>query len=460
MAGNKAVQCIGPSYHLTDVKAAAQTAINCFPRKLDGDNWIMESAEGTVDIATLSGEARGSRYVSSRWFVVVGTGFYEMQTVGTSVLLGTLNTYNGLVRISNNETQVAIVDGIWLYIFNLSTNIFTVVSSAGWRGSDNVDEMDGYFIFAEPNTAQWYISAIDDGISFDALDFTSADAAPDLIVGHVVSHHQLWVGGEKSTEIWVDSGAADFPFTRYNAYPIDIGWVGKNAFCKAADTIFFVGKTERGTGIVYQVQGNQPLPVSNTAVEESLLTSTDLSGTRMFTWQPKGHEFVCVTAPGVETTWVYDARHKHWHERAEWDDGWEPLEWTFVQSVGTQHYGGDLDGNIFRLDHDIYQLSGRTLVRERTWPHLVKPSLEPVSYHSLELSMRTGITGSGVVTLEISNDGGNNFLPMLQRTLGAVGRWMQRVRWLGLGTAMNRVFRIRCSDNAPFSIYSAHVDAS
>jgi hypothetical protein len=35
---------------------------------------------------------------------------------------------------------------------------------------------------------------------------------------------------------------------------------------------------------------------------------------------------------------------------------------------------------------------------------------------------------------------------------------MQRVRWLGLGAAVNRVFRIRCSDDVPFAIHSATVD--
>jgi hypothetical protein len=63
------------------------------------------------------------------------------------------------------------------------------------------------------------------------------------------------------------------------------------------------------------------------------------------------------------------------------------------------------------------------------------------------------------VTLEISNDGGITFGPMLQRSLGVTGRRMQRIRWLRLGTAINRVFRIRCSDNVPFAIHSAAVDA-
>jgi hypothetical protein len=458
MAGSNVVQCVGPSYHLADVKAAVQSAINCLPRRLEGDKWIQESAEGTEDIGDFVDECRGARRISSRWFVVSGSYLYETQTDGTKVLRGTLSTSSGAVSIAHNTTQVAIVDGPYLYIFTLSTNGFVQVSSPAWRGSDNVDEMDGYFIFAEPGTDQWYISAIDDGTALDALDFTSADAAPDILVGHVVSHHQLWIGGEKSTEIWVNSGGADFPFTRYNAYPIDIGWVGPQSFCLAADTLFFVGKTERGTAIVYQVQGNQPTPISNSAIEELLLASTDLSKTRMFAYQPKGHEYVFINAPGMKTTVVYDARHKQWHERGEWVDGdWQPLDWVFATSIGIAHYGGSVTGKAFRIDASLNQLSGRHLVRERTWPHFVSASLEPISFHGLQASLKTGYGGN--ITLEISKDAGNNFMPKLLRSLGATGRWMQIIRWLGLGTAYNIVFRLRCSDNVPFTIYSATVES-
>jgi hypothetical protein len=127
-----------------------------------------------------------------------------------------------------------------------------------------------------------------------------------------------------------------------------------------------------------------------------------------------------------------------------------------VITYAGEHYAGDEFGKVVRLDADLNTLSGRPLVRERTWPHMKLASMEPVSFLSLELDMATG--SGGTVTLEISNDGGKTFGPMLLRSLGVIGRWMQRVRWLGLGTSLNRVFRIRCSDDVPFAIHHAAVD--
>lgn len=464
MAGTNVVQAIGPTYHLADVKAAVQSSINCFPRKISGDVWEMMSAEGSTDIVTLPAGVRGARYVEpagtnpARWFVAAGNVLYAVNTDGTYVTVGNLAGGSTPVSMSNNLDSLVVVDGANLWVVALFDLVMTQVTVDGWRGSDNVDEMDGYFIFAEPGSDQFYISGIDDPTRLDALDFSSADALPDKIVAHTVNHHTVFFFGTKSTEIWVDSGGADFPFTRYNSYPIDIGIVGPYAFVNAADTVYFVGKTDRGKAIVYELNGNRPVPISNSCIEGLLLGSTDISLTELFTWQPKGSEFVCINAPGINTTLVYDAKAKQWHERGEWVDGeWTPLKWRFVTSIGTQFYGGDTDGKLFRVDETLNQISGRTMVRERTWPHLISPELEPVSYKGLEISCKTGYGGN--ITLQISNDGGNNFGPALLRSLGTIGRWMQRVRWLNLGSAVNRVFRLRCSDNVPFVIYLASVDA-
>jgi hypothetical protein len=456
MSGNKYVECIGPSYHLADKKAAVQRAVGCYPSKLAGDAWMMAATPGETLTASLGASIRGSKVTAGRWFVAAGSTLFEM-TTGTAVSRGTLQTSAGYVGMDDNKTQLAIVDGANLYIFNLQTNALTQVIVGGWRGSDDVVEIDGYFVFVDPGTDQFYLSAIDNGTTLDALDFSSADTSPDDIVTHKASHRQLWLFGDLSTEIWVNTGDADFPFVRYQSYTLDVGCVGKRAAINAADTLFWIGKTDRGTGIVYQATGNQPQRVSTQAVEQALRASTDISQATMWTYQIEGHEFVAIDAPGLETTWVFDAAMQQWHERGEWSAGWQPLTSRFVTSFGGEHYAGTDAGEIVKLDGSANTLNGRVLVRERTWPHMIQQSMEPVSYRSVELALTTGHGGS--ITLEISNDGGATFGPPLLRSLGAIGRWMQRVRWLGLGTAVNRVFRIRQSDPVPFAIHAAAVDA-
>jgi hypothetical protein len=462
MAGNPVVQFAGASYHLPDRKAAVQNAINCYPQRLEGADLMMVSAPGRTLLTTLGGEIRCIAYVQGRTFIVGGNTLYERTAPSTYTVRGTLLTSSGYVGSAYNQSQLALVDGPNLYVYNLAGNTLTQITSPGWLGSDDVVECDGYMIFVDPDTQVFYLSEIDDATTLNALDFSSADVAPDNILTQRVSHRQVVLFGEISSEIWINSGAVDFPFTRYQSYTIDVGVVGKRAAINAADTLIWVGRSQRGTGIVYQMVGNQPDRISTLAVEQALAASTDLSGVTMWTYQIAGHEFVGINAPGLSTTWVYDAAMPagaRWHERAEWDEGWVQDRAALHTFCGDDHLCGDSLGNVYKIDPTVNTLAGLPKVRERTWPHMMSPSMEPVTFRSLELAATTG-EAPGVITLEISNDGGTTFGPPLQRSLGATGRRMQRVRWMPLGTSYNRVFRLRCSDAVPLNIHGAVVDAA
>ena len=461
MAGLATLKAVGPSYMLADRKSAVQRAVNLYLRGVEGlgedKQLVLQSAPGLTLLATLADQIRGSYNAGSRWFVVAGATLYEMSAAGVATSRGGLASAAGFVAMKHGRDHLVLVDGTAGYVLNLATNLFSRITDSDWRGSDWVDELDGYFIFVAPGSDQFYISAIDDATNLDALDFSSADTSPDSIVTHRVRKRELYLFGEVTTEIWINSGDADFPFVRYNSTPIDVGIVGKRACIATADSLVWVGRTERGAGYVYLMDGHAPRRISTQAVEEALSGSSDLSLCSLWTYHTEGSEFVGVNAPGLETTWVYDFATQQWHERGEWVNGaWSPLRVESVTFSGGVHYacGGDATYIISASD---YSVAGSPMVRERTWPHLVAPSFEPVSYRSVELACTTG--HGGTVTLEISNDGGFTFGAPLLRSLGAVGRWMQRIRWQSLGSSRDRVFRIRCSDAVPLAIHAAAVDA-
>jgi hypothetical protein len=457
MAGRNYVPCIGPSYHLDDRKAAVQTAINCYLEQVEGlgetRTLTQVSAPGLAPFLALGAEVRGQRNVEGRWFVAAGGTLFEIVD-GAALNRGALSSASGPVSMAHNNTQLVIVGGAG-DVLNLNANVIAPITSDGWRGSKSVGFIDGYTIFVAPGTDQFYITALDDASTMDALDFSSADAQPDNIVSALVLHRELILLGLYTIEIWVNSGGAMFPFERYNSAQVDVGCVGKDACIVAADSIFWIGQTRNGSGIVYRMSGHAPVRASTRAIEQLLAKSTDISASTMWTYQVDGHEFVAINAPGLSTTLVFDAAMQQWHERAEWNAGWAPLRITSVCYVNGDQYAGDALGNLYRVDPTVYTYGTDPLVRERTWPHVVKASMGPITFAGIELACSTGYGGN--VTLELSNDGGFTFGPPLMRSLGAIGRWMQKVRWMMLGTAYDRVFRVRCSDPVPFNIHAAVV---
>lgn len=464
MAGDRVVQCVGPSYWLNDRKTAIQRAVNLYMMQVEGlgedSQLVLESAPGLDLVHTFSDDVRGMYSTDDRLLVAAGGTLYDVSTAEAVSSVGTLTGTSSHVEMTHGEGQVAIVDGAHLDVLSLSSNTVAPVASAAWLGSDRVEFLDGYFIFADPGTEQFYISAIDDATSLDALDFSSSDSQPDDIVAHIVIRRELYLMGSRSIEVWVNSGGTDFPFVRYQSTPVDVGVVGPRAVCAANDSLVWVGKTPKGGPYVFTLQGYQPVRISTQAVEQRLIESTDLSAARLWAYQDAGSEFVCIDAPGLDTTWVWDAATKQWHERGELSSGdWIPSRLEHHSYFNGHHYvaGGT---KLYRMSRDYRDLAGDALVRERTWPHLVAPSLEPVQYHSLELRCTTGDLTAGNITLEISNDGGSVFGPPLQRSLGEVGRRQQRVRWMPLGTCPgggSRVFRLRCSDAVPLTIQGATI---
>ena len=460
MAGSPEIRCLGPSAYLPDRKAACQRTINMFLRQLTGlgedKRVILESVPGLVERIDFGAPVRGAFSNGEREFVVAGTTLYET-TSGSAVARGTI-AGSGPVDMDDGTDQLVIVTGPDGYVFRMSTNVLGQITDPDWRGSYTVAELNGVFIFvALDQPDQFYLSAIDDASSLDALDFSSTDAQPDRLVTGITMKQEAYFFGLVSTEVWIFSGDADFPLVRYNSTPIDIGIVGRRAVVKAADTLVFVGQTERGTGIVYMMVGHQPKPISSEAVQAALQADdVDLSECTMWVRQGVACEFVGINAPGLPTTWVWNAVTNEWHEEAELVGGeWEPSRIEQVTNLSGAHAIAGTKQYTVRTD--AYALDGDVLARERTWPHLAAPSMEMVTYAGVEIACTTGHGGS--VTLEISNDGGFTWGAPLLRSLGAIGRWMERIRWMWLGASRDRVFRLRCTDAVPFNIHSANVEA-
>lgn len=454
---------VGPSAFLSDFKSAAQRSVNLYPMLVESPGedagMVLESAPGLSLVHTFGADVYGLHCTDDRLFAVAGTTLYEIDSADAVVSRGTV-AGGSEVSMADGIGQLAIVNGSQLSVFSLDTGTVTTVASAGWLGSDVVDVLLGYFVFVDPNTDQFYISAVDDASTLDALDFSSADTQPDDLVTAIVCRQELYLMGKRSTEVWIYSGDPDFPFNRYQGTPIDVGVVGVRAVCRAAGSLVWVGSTRTGGPYVYTLEGYQPRRISTQTVEQALLACDDLSAVRMWSYQDAGGEFVCINAPCLGTTWVYDMATRLWHERGELSAGeWTPsrIEHAAYRD-GTQYVAGGT--KLYKMSRDYHDLAGDSLVRERTFPHLIGPNFEAMQYRSLELRCTTG-EEAGTITLEASNDGGQVWHAPLQRSLGATGARTHRVRWMPLGTCPaggSRVFRLRCSSATPLTMHGVVIE--
>lgn len=498
MAGRE-IRCIGPSYYLADRKTAVQRAVNLYIMRVEGlgedSELVLESVPGLKFRQGFSGQAvLGMHNMEGRLLIVAGDQLI-VQDFAPSLTEAPAGTEGGWpkpigqrllalepppagrVVMAHGSDQCAIVDGVNLWIYSRSTNsvshvveaiVGPVVPGSGATQSETVvpsftvSYLDGYFIFISRDSEQFFISAVDNAGSISGLDFSSADGQPDRLVTSLVHKRGLYLFGTRTCEVYVNTGAAAFPLEKIAGASIDVGAIGPYSAIVAADTVIWVGQSESGGPYVYRMQGYQPTRISSQAVEQALKRSTNIYAVSLWTYKDAGGEFVCINAPGLDTTWCWDAATEQWHERAErLNDGWKPLRVEYAAHVNGSTYVA-AGASLYQYSREYSTLDGTELVRERTWPHLVGPNLEPTTYSSLAVRCTSGEeSAQGTITLEISNDGGAVFGSALRRPLGAIGRRIQPIRWLGLGTCPaggSRVFRLRVSDPVALTIQGAVIN--
>lgn len=459
------VPFVGPSYTLRTRKFDVQRSVNLYPAISESGSSkapaILNSIPGLTLFCNVGAEIRGLHTTADgRCFAVGGGALYELTSGGVATNRGNLSSSTGAVDIAENTNQLIVVDGTYGHVLTLATNAFSSISSPAFYGSQRVAVLDGYAIFIRPGTGQFYISGIDDAASFDALDFATAEGSSDRLVSVVSDHRELWLFGTHTTEVWFNSGATDFPFERNQGAFLEVGCIGAHSARKLDNSVFWLGQDRNGAGIVYRADGFSPRRVSTLAVEQALQQSTDLTQARAFAYQQEGHSFYVLNAPGLSTSWAYDVATDSWHERAELVDGdYEPHRAVCHTFAFGAHLVGAEDGKIYRFDTAAHTNAGDELVRDRVSPHNSLPTLQRVFFDRFELDTTPGqaLSGAPLVSMRYSNDGGVTWGSWTTRELGSIGEYNQRLRWLRCGSARDRVWQVRCTDNAPFSIIGAHV---
>jgi len=414
---------------------------------------------GTKAFSTNTKKNRGLDEMNEVMYAVKGDTFYEVSNVGVETSRGTLATSSGRVSITNNGTQMLIVDGTEGYVYTPSTTTFTQINR-GTVGSEgfplkpqHVDFIDGFFICNFGGTGKFAKSGAYDGIAWDALEFATSEGDPDNLVTLITDHREVWLLNAKTSEVWYNSGAADFPFERINGAFMEYGCIAQWSVAKSNNTIFWLGQSYEGGKTIWKAQGYQPVRVSNHAVEYAIDSYSRTDDAYGFSYTEEGHSFYILSFPTEGKTWVYDSSVPDpslaWHERSSEKGMW--LAHSHVWVYGDHYVSDYRNGNIYNLSHTAFDESGEEIIRDVYTNHLYSEG-DILRGMSVELDCERGVglvTGQGSdpqAMLRISKDGGNTWGPERWRSMGKIGKYKPRVKWNRLGRARDAVFHLRISD--------------
>jgi hypothetical protein len=123
-----------------------------------------------------------------------------------------------------------------------------------------------------------------------------------------VDRREVYLLGEMSSEVWINSGGVPFPFTRIPGTSTQQGIAAQFSMARMGNSFAYVSKNNRGEAMIVRMNGYFPERISTHAVETTLVNQ-NVSDALAWTYQLEGHEVYVVTFPSVGEnglTWAYD----------------------------------------------------------------------------------------------------------------------------------------------------------
>jgi hypothetical protein len=368
-------------------------------------------------------------------------------------------TWNGSIFVAvgdgNSHKVMTSPDGItWSIQNSYGTHSFLTSGYGFPNGCKKVSYMNGRFVAEEPNSQNFFVSEVLDGGQWDQLNLQTVDSNPDNVVTHVVSHNELIMFCEESGEIFTDSGTYPSPFVRNGSAIFEIGCAAIYSTAILDNTVFWLGQSKQGTGIVYKLNGYTPQRISTDSIEYSIQSMSTISDARAFSYQKDGHHFYVITFPTGNKTFVYDINTSLWHERASFISStfakWEPQFYIYFNG---KHYVSDYNSTtLYSIDSNTYKNGANPLKIVRSF-YSPSSDMKRVVHHMMQIEAEFGVTAlsdpEAVILLRWSNDSGNNWSNEISRGIGAVGEYFKRVIFnrLGMTKGPARIYEISCTDN-------------
>ena len=385
---------------------------------------------------------------------------------------------------------------------------FSIMPSTdgAFTGGIVVDVNDNYFIYNRPNSQQFAISGILSPIT-QALSFGSKFTSPDNLVSLIASNGQLYLLGEKSSEVWSDQGTFPLAYQRIPGSSTQQGIAAPFSVARVGNAFAYVSQNIRGLNQIVFMNGYTPQRISTHAVEQSLLDQYTADAIA-YTYQLEGHEVYVVSFPTIDITWAYDFTTQLWHK------------WLWVDSNNVYHrhrsncaavfqgvviVGDWQNGNLYQLDQTNYTDNGGEVRRLRRAPHLLtdlqrqyfdelqiqfQPGVGQIGFSrdrntylgnpytiplntplTLQLNQEYVLGNAGQITasdtlrkpqamLRWSNNGGSTWSKEYWQEIGQQGQYSHRAIWRRLGWSRDKIFEVVVTDPVKAVIVSANLKGS
>lgn len=461
------INLTGGTYQHKSIPLSAQVTRNFWPQQQPTEKgkskYILEGYPGKKLFGTTTlGTDRGMFEHQGILYKVTGTTLYSVNSSGTHTSLGTIPGVERCI-FAPIGSNIVIEHATVRYQWDGST--LTQITDTDLEAGNGIATLNNQIIYGGLN-GRFGVSDVGNATSINGLNYATAESDADALLRPYTFNQVLYLFGQKTTELWWNSGEGNPPFSRFEGGIIRNGLGAFHSIANTDDTMFFLGND----GQAYALKGGASAvvkPIATGMLVREWKQYSDISDAIGYCVQINEQWFWILTFPTGNKTWAYPIGGE-WFELSSGISGGRDIGNSHAYAFGKNLIADYRNGNIYELDDETYSDNGETIVRQRDTGYihggLLNAPGKEIEMHRFELILSKGdalISGQGsdpVVMLSFSDDGGRTFCTEMWATVGKLGKFNWKVEWFGLGRFESRIMRIRVSDPIYWSIFSAAAD--
>lgn len=377
--------------------------------------------------------------------IVSGQSAYRVTSGGAVTLL--TGSVSGVALVNMDGASLAgvstvrIADGTAVYRVDDTT--VTAETFPDGAGVVSVAELDGFWFAVRADTQVIYVQLPGD-TAWNALDYTSAEAEPDRLVGVFTLGDELWAFGTDSLQVFYLTGETSPAIRPIPGRRFDVGLKSISTVAKVGDTLVWVDQQN-----MVEQASTIPQVISDNGISEQIAAALD-QNLRAWAFTSIQHRFY-VLRIGDGSTWAWDQFTSLWTQFASKGLAyWKP------------HLGADVTGRVLAADSDsaqVWQVDADTLTDAgdeivRRCAGYLKIDDAPVPCNRVVATVDQGVglsTGQGSdpkLLLQLSKNLGKTYDDQRVARIGTDGEFGTQTIWRTGGTLRRpgTIFLVECSD--------------
>lgn len=424
----------------------------------------------------------------------------------TSQELFRLDTFAGDVFIDENLAgQIALCDQQDLWIYNFITNAPAVKATLPLTLTrpGYVTYHDGYFIVPDAAGTQWFLSAPNNGLSWNwgaggqpvAGALQTKPDSPVAVLRAPGKGNLIYVFGRNVLEMWYNNGSQLFPYQRQNSISVDYGCLSPTTIATMDNFVAWLGVNEKSGPVIMMSEGSNFTRLSTDGIDYRLADIQFPQQSYAFFFKQDGHVFYQITFfnPVDNISLLYDFNTQMFFSVTD-----EQMNHHVAEAVAfynnTYYFVSIDDGSVFELNSNFttydYNIPGQSdnnqikeIPRVKICNNVRQIDSSPVIANSLTFTIEQGtddlykgtkkryITSEGGkvissetrpgyvgiltsseaindryvprVDMSISKDGGQTFGSFVSKDLNPLGKRKNRVIFWRMGRVNDMVVQLR-----------------